>query len=139
MNENFCTTYREFFGFVNSLTIYELFKFGSDHIISVLNDLKPTISCFSKKGNLSPVIYTAHMQWNKFQKLRFNYTKEENFSVADMLSRSHTQKKLQLNQLKHKQIPLQIRFATLTKSNLYTICSNTKLYLLHKKMIVILS
>ena len=38
-------------------------------------------------------------------------------SVADKLSPSFTQKELQLNQLKHKQLPRQTHFATPTHDN----------------------
>ena len=43
------------------------------------------------------------MQVPKFQKLPNFYAKGRTPSVADMLGRSYTQKKLQLSQLKHKQ------------------------------------
>ena len=51
------------------------------------------------------------MQLTKFSKLKIIHTPEKNLSVADMLSRSFTKAELQLNQLKHKQLSLQIDFA----------------------------
>ena len=57
------------------------------------------------------------MHFTKFQKLRILYTKRKNLSVADMLSRFCTQKELELNQLKQKQLPPQIHFATLKHDN----------------------
>ena len=48
------------------------------------------------------------MQLTKFSKLKIIHTPGKNFSVADMLSRSFTKAELQLNQLKHKQLPPQI-------------------------------
>ena len=53
------------------------------------------------------------MQLRKFSKLKIIHTPAKNFSVADMLSRSFTKAKLQLNQLKYKQLPPQIDFARL--------------------------
>ena len=53
------------------------------------------------------------MQLNKFSKLKIIHTPRKNLSVADMLSRSFTKAELQLNQLKHKQLPPQIDFAIL--------------------------
>ena len=46
-------------------------------------------------------------------KLKIIHTPGKNLSVADMLSRSFTKAELQLNQLKHKQLPPQIDFALL--------------------------
>ena len=57
------------------------------------------------------------MQLTKFQKLRILYTKEKHHSVTDMSGHSFTQKKLQLNQLKHNQLPPQNHSATLTSEN----------------------
>ena len=68
---------------------------------------------FYKKGNLSPRFYRAQMQLTKFSKLKVIHTPGKNISVADMLSRSFTKAELQLNQLKHKQLPPQIDFALL--------------------------
>ena len=53
------------------------------------------------------------MQLTKFSKLKIIHTPGKNLSVADMLSRSFTKAELQLNQLKHKQLPSQIDFALL--------------------------
>ena len=49
-------------------------------------------------------IFTNH-------KVKGNHTPGKNLSVADMISRSFTKAELQLNQLKHKQLPPQINFA----------------------------
>ena len=49
--------------------------------------------------------------------LSFIYTKGKSFSVADMLSRSFFQEELQLNHGKHKQLPPQVLFATLTHAD----------------------
>ena len=51
------------------------------------------------------------MQLTKFSKLRLIHTPGKNLSVADMLSRSFTKTELQMNELKHKQLPAQIHFA----------------------------
>ena len=58
------------------------------------------------------------MQLTKFSKLKIIKNKNQkikikNLSVADMLSRSFTKAELQINQLKHKQLPAQIDFAPL--------------------------
>ena len=58
------------------------------------------------------------MQVTKFSKLKIIYTPGKNLSVADMLSRSFTKAELQLNQLKHKQLPPQIDFALLQNGTL---------------------
>ena len=72
--QKLCTTFRELIGIVYSLTNYEHIIIGSAHFIKVLKDQKPIISCFTKKGNLSPTFYTAQMQLTKFQRLRISYT-----------------------------------------------------------------
>ena len=76
-------------------------------------DRELLLHCFTKKGNLSPRFYRAQMQLTKFSKLKIIHTDGKNFSVADILSRSFTKAELQLNQLKHKQLPPQIDFALL--------------------------
>ena len=58
------------------------------------------------------------MQLTKFSKLKIVHTPGKNLSVADMLSRSFTKAELQLNQLKHKQLPPQIDFALLQNGTL---------------------
>ena len=71
-----------------------------------------------KRGNLSPRFYRAQMQLTKFSNLKIIHTPVKNLSVADMLSRSFTEAELQLNQLKHKQLPPQIDFAILQNDTL---------------------
>ena len=53
------------------------------------------------------------MQLTKFSKLKIVHNPGKNLSVADMLSRSFRKAELQLNQLKHKQLPPQIDSALL--------------------------
>ena len=53
------------------------------------------------------------MQLTKFSKLRIIHTPGKNLSVADMLGRSFTKAELQINQLKHKQLPPPIDSAIL--------------------------
>ena len=58
------------------------------------------------------------MQLTKFSKLKIIHTPGKNFSAADMLSCSFTKAELQLNQIKHKQVPPQINFAILQNDTL---------------------
>ena len=58
------------------------------------------------------------MQLTKVSKLKIIHTPGKNLSVVDMLSRSFTKAELQLNQLKHKQLPPQIDFALLQDGTL---------------------
>ena len=58
------------------------------------------------------------MQLTKFSKVKIIHTPGKNLSAADMLSRSFTKAELQLNQLKHKQLPPQIDFAILQNGTL---------------------
>ena len=104
---------RELLGIVHALQIYEFLIIGSPHPIHIFTDHKPLLHCFTKKGNLSPRFYRAQMQLTKYSKLKIIHTPGKNFSVADMLSRSFTKAELQLNHLKHKQLPPQIDFALL--------------------------
>ena len=66
-----------------------------------------------QKGNLSPRFYRAQMQLTKVSKLKIIHTPGKNLSVPDWLSRSFTKAQLQINHLKHKQLPPQIDFAVL--------------------------
>ena len=101
---------RELLGIVHALQIYEFLIIGSPHPIHIFSDHKRLLH---KKGNLSPRFYRAQMQLTKFSKLKIIHTPGKNLSVADKLSRSFTKAELQLNQLKHKQVPRQIDFAIL--------------------------
>ena len=58
------------------------------------------------------------MQLTKLSKLKINHTPGKNLSVADMLSRSFTKAELQINILKHKQLPPQIVFAIIQNNTL---------------------
>ena len=58
------------------------------------------------------------MQLTKFSKLKNIDTPGKNLSVADTLSRSFTKAELQINQLKHKQLPPQFDFAILQNNTL---------------------
>ena len=109
---------RELLGIVHALQIYEFLIIGSPHPIHIFTDHKPLLHCFTKKGNLTPRFYRAQMQLTKFSKLKIIHTLGKNLSVADMLSRSFTEAELQLNQLKHKQLPPQIDFALLQNGTL---------------------
>ena len=68
--------------------------------------------------NLSPRFYRAQMQLTKVSELKIIRTSGKTLSVADMFSRSFTKNELQLNQLKHKQLPLKIDFAILQNNSL---------------------
>ena len=109
---------RELLGIVRALQIYEFLIIGSLHPIHIFTDHKPLLHCFKEKGNLSPRFYRAQMQLTKFSKLKIFHTPGKNLSVADMLSRSFTKAELQLNHLKHKQLPPQIDFALLQDNTL---------------------
>ena len=109
---------RELLGIVHALQIYEFLIIGSPHPKHIFTDHKPLLHCFTKKGNLSPRFYRAQMQLTKFSKLKIIHTPGKNLSAADMLSRSFTKADLQLNQLKHKQLPPQIDFALLQNGTL---------------------
>ena len=109
---------RELLGIVHALQIYEILIIGSPHPIHIFTDHKPLLHCFTKKGNLSPRFYRAQMQLTKFSKLKIIHTAGKILTVADMLSRSFTKAELQLNQLKHKQLPPQIDFALLQDNTL---------------------
>ena len=109
---------RELLGIVHALQVYEFLIIGSHHPIHIFTDHKPLLHCFTKKGDLSPRFYSAQMQLTKFSKFKIIHTPGKNLSVADMLNRSFTKAELQLNQLKHKQLPLQIDFELLQNGTL---------------------
>ena len=105
------------FGIVYLLMTYDQIMIGYDHFSNVLNDHKPIFICFTKKGSLFPAFFTSQFQLTKCRNLRIFYQERKNFSVADKLSQSLTQKELKLNHFKHKQLPPQILFATTTHDN----------------------
>ena len=107
----------ELLGIVHALQIYEFLIIGSPHSIHIFTNHKPILHCFTKKGNSSPRFYRAQMRLTKLSK-QIIHTPGKNLSVADMLSRSFTKAELQLNQLKHKQLPPQIDFALLQNGTL---------------------
>ena len=103
---------------MHALQTYEFLIIGSPQPIHIFTDHKPLLNCFTKKGNLSRRFYSAQMQLTIFSKLKIIHTAGKNLFVADMLSRSFTKAELQLNQLKHKQLPPQINFALLQNGTL---------------------
>ena len=103
---------------VYALQIYEFLIIGSPHPIYIFTDHKPLLHCFAKKGNLSPRFYIAQMQLTKFSKLKIFHTPAKNLTVADMLSRTFTKEQLQVHQLRHKQLPLQIDFSIMKDNQL---------------------
>ena len=113
---------REILGKVHALQINKFLIIGSPHPIHIFIDQKPKLHCFTKERNLGPRFYRAQMQLNKFSKLKIIHTPGKNLSVADMLSRSFTKTELQLNQLKHKQLPAQIDFAISQNNSLTHVC-----------------
>ena len=117
-DQKLSTLDRELLGIVHALQNYELLVIGSPHPIHIFTEHKPLLYCFTKKGNLSPRFYRAQMQLTKLSKLKRIHIPGKNLSVADMLSRSFTKAELQLNQLKHKQLPPQIDFAPLQNGTL---------------------
>ena len=123
---------RELLGIVHALQIYEFLIIGSPHPIHIFTDHKPLLHCFTLAlVSLDSIMLGAQMQLTKFSKLKIIHT-----PVADMLSRSFTKEELQLNQLKHKQLPPQIDFALLQNGalNRYITYLNTKKYYLIKNM-----
>ena len=79
------------------------------------------------------------MQLTKFSPLKIVHTLE-NLSVADMLSRCFTKAELQINQLKHKQLPPQIDFSSLQNNTLkpvHYLIKHEEVLLLIKNMILI--
>ena len=109
---------RELLGIVHALQIYEFPIIGSPHPIHIFTDHKPLLHCFTKKVTLVLVFFRAQMQLTKFSNFIIIHTPGKNISVADMLSRSFTKAELQLDQLKHKQLPPQIDFALLQNGTL---------------------
>ena len=116
--QKFPTLDRELLGIVHALQIFEFPIIGSPHPIHIFTNHKPLLHCFTKKSNLSPRFYRAQMQLTKLSKLKIIHTPGKNLSVADILSRSFTKAELQLNHLKHKQLPPQIDFALLQNGTL---------------------
>ena len=101
-DQKLCIIYRQLFGFVDSIIKYEQNSKESYYFINFLNDHEPNFNCFTRKRNLCSNICAAPMQLTKFQKLRIFHTKGKNNNVADMLSRSFTQKELQRTKKKQK-------------------------------------
>ena len=116
--QKFSTLDRELLGIVHALQLYEFFIIGSPHPKHIFTDHKPLLHCFTKKGKLSARFCRAQMQLTKFGKLKIIHTPAKNLSVADMLDRSFTKTDIQLNQLKHKQLPPQNDFALLQNGTL---------------------
>ena len=108
----------ELLGILHSLQIYEFLIIGSPHPIHIFTDHKLLLHCFTKKSYLNSRFYRAQMQLTNLSKLKIFHTPGKNLSVADMLSRSFTKTELQLNQLKHKQLPPQVDFALVQDNTL---------------------
>ena len=108
---------RELLGLVHALQIYEFLIIGSPHPIHIFTDQKLLSYCFTKKRNLSPRFYRAQMQLTKISELKNHHTPGKNLSVAYVKS-FFTKTELQINQIKHKQLPPRIEFAVLQNTTL---------------------
>ena len=58
------------------------------------------------------------MQLTKFSKLKIIHTPGKNLTVADLLSRTFKKEQLQIQQLRHKQLPPQIDFSIMKNNQL---------------------
>ena len=65
--QKLCTTCRALIGFLNSLIKYDTNNIGCEVIINDWEDHKPIFSCFDERGNVSPKVFFAQMQSNKFK------------------------------------------------------------------------
>ena len=106
----------------NSSVRYMLFKLTNFSLLippihSAFSPITNRLHCSTEKGNLGPQFYRTEMQLTKFSKF---HTPGKNLYVADMFSRSFTIAELQINQLRHKQLPPQIDFAILQNNTLKT-------------------
>ena len=58
---------RELLGIVHALQTYEFLIIGSPHPIHIFTDHRPSLQCFTKKGNLSSRFYRAQMLLKVFE------------------------------------------------------------------------
>ena len=58
------------------------------------------------------------MQLTKVSKLKIIHTPGKNLTVADVLSGTFTKEQLQINELRHKQLPPQIDFSIMKDNQL---------------------
>ena len=111
--QNLSTLDHELLGIIHALQISEFLINGSPHPIDIFTDHKPLLHCFTKKENSVHVFIVLIRKHTNFFKVKIIHTSGNDLSAADMLSRSFTKTELQLNQLKHKQLPPQIDSAIL--------------------------
>ena len=117
--EQKCSTLdRELLRIVHALQIHEFHRYWFSTYNPRFHRSQTFLHCFTKKGNLSSQFYRAQMQVTKLSNLKIIHTPRKNLSVADMLSRSFTKAELQINQLKHIQLPPQVNFAILQNNTL---------------------
>ena len=79
-----------------------------------MNDQKPIFSCSAGKSNFSRKKLFCTNAIDQNQETPHYLHEKTKFSVADLLSRSFFLEQLQLIELKQKQLPPQVLFATLT-------------------------
>ena len=115
--QNLSTLERELLGIVHALQIYEFLIIGSPHPKHIFTDHKPLLHWCTKKGNLSPRFYRAQMQSKKFKTQNNSNSWKKSICCRHVKS-LFTKAELQLNQLKHKQLPPQIDFALLQDGTL---------------------
>ena len=84
---------------------------GSPLPFHVFTDQSPLIHCLAKKVIIIPRSYPAQRHLTQFSIFNINITPDKYTPVADMLSRSFTKPKLQINYQNQKQLPPQIDFA----------------------------
>ena len=95
---------RELLGIVHALQIYEFPIIGSPHPMHIFTNHKPLLHCFTKRVTLVLVSIELNCNLQIFTK--------------SIYKQFFTKAELQLNQLKHKELPPQVDFALLQNGTL---------------------
>ena len=103
------TQHRELCGIISALKTYEFYIIGSPFPLYLYCDHRLILFIWSRKGQLSHILFKYQVVLTKFNNLKIIYTPGSNVAFPDLLSQNVPIADIKKYQLEHKTIPNDIK------------------------------